>query len=138
MLRKGRLLDLLFTTFITAHYMLYIAHCEVKIQHCEVKNGSCVYGGNKTVKDGYDILSKPPNCTQWVCNVSAEAFVITGIRLLTVQKFLRIYESSLRHSETAFISTPESIFGARWLLFHSAQIIFVQNFLEPLNVSTAI
>ncbi|KAL3196396.1 hypothetical protein MRX96_045273 [Rhipicephalus microplus] len=58
--------------------MLYIAHCEVKIQHCEVKNGSCVYGGNKTVKDGYDILSKPPNCTQWVCNVSAEAFVITG------------------------------------------------------------
>uniref|UniRef100_A0A6G5A795 Putative 8.9 kDa family member n=1 Tax=Rhipicephalus microplus TaxID=6941 RepID=A0A6G5A795_RHIMP len=78
MLRKGRLLDLLFTTFITAHYMLYIAHCEVKIQHCEVKNGSCVYGGNKTVKDGYDILSKPPNCTQWVCNVSAEAFVITG------------------------------------------------------------
>uniref|UniRef100_L7MC63 Putative 8.9 kDa family member n=1 Tax=Rhipicephalus pulchellus TaxID=72859 RepID=L7MC63_RHIPC len=83
MIRKERLLGVLFLTFITAHYMLYIAHCQVTIRPCEVRNTSsntkaCVYGVNKTVKDGYDVLWAPPNCSRWVCNVSQEAFFVYG------------------------------------------------------------
>uniref|UniRef100_A0A224Z124 Tick transposon n=1 Tax=Rhipicephalus zambeziensis TaxID=60191 RepID=A0A224Z124_9ACAR len=55
-------------------------------------------------------------------------------RILTVQTFLRIYETPLRQSETAFISTPELFFGARWPRFHTPQVIFVQRVLDPLNV----
>nr|XP_054933002.1 uncharacterized protein LOC129387672 [Dermacentor andersoni] len=55
-------------------------------------------------------------------------------RLLTVQTFLKIYESPLRHTQIIFISQPALFFGVIWPRLHKPQIIFVQQLLDSLGV----
>uniref|UniRef100_C9W1Q8 Putative secreted salivary protein n=1 Tax=Rhipicephalus sanguineus TaxID=34632 RepID=C9W1Q8_RHISA len=79
MTRKLWQLGLLGVTFITVQYMLCITKCaNVTKVPCSTINDSCIYNVNETVKNGYDVLWKPPNCTQWVCNASAGEFSVHG------------------------------------------------------------
>uniref|UniRef100_L7M9U4 Putative 8.9 kDa family member n=1 Tax=Rhipicephalus pulchellus TaxID=72859 RepID=L7M9U4_RHIPC len=80
MTQKAWQLGLLGVTFITAQYMLYITHCaNVTLEKCKTINDTfCVLDHNRTLRNGYEILSPPPNCTKRVCNVSLQAFAVTG------------------------------------------------------------
>lgn len=60
--------------------------------------------------------------------------IICRFHLLTVQTFLRLYESPLSRPQIIFISDPQLFFPVHWPRFHTPQIIFVQKLLEPLNV----
>lgn len=61
--------------------------------------------------------------------------LLTRFRILTVQTFLKIYNSPLRQASYVFIQEPTAFFGTQWSRLHSPQIRFVQALLEPLNVN---
>uniref|UniRef100_L7MC38 Putative 8.9 kDa family member n=1 Tax=Rhipicephalus pulchellus TaxID=72859 RepID=L7MC38_RHIPC len=78
MIRKEQRFGLLVLIFITAQYILYIAHCQYAEVPCRVENGSCYTNDNESLKDGHDFLYPPPNCSRWVCNASMKVFLLYG------------------------------------------------------------
>ncbi|KAL1477589.1 hypothetical protein MTO96_035620 [Rhipicephalus appendiculatus] len=59
--------------------MLHPAHCRYDIVKCNVTtNGFCIWHDNTTINDTYEVLRAPPNCSKWVCNVTARAFLVFG------------------------------------------------------------
>uniref|UniRef100_A0A224Y782 8.9 kDa family member n=1 Tax=Rhipicephalus zambeziensis TaxID=60191 RepID=A0A224Y782_9ACAR len=78
MILKERQWRLLGLTFITAQCVIYIAHCQYAKVPCNVTDGYCYKNATERIKNGYDYLYPPPNCSKWVCNVSQEAFLLYG------------------------------------------------------------
>uniref|UniRef100_L7LXP3 Putative tick transposon n=1 Tax=Rhipicephalus pulchellus TaxID=72859 RepID=L7LXP3_RHIPC len=58
----------------------------------------------------------------------------TRFKLITVQTFLRLYESPIRRDQYIFISQPAPFFNASWPRFHTPQVIFTQHLLDPLQI----
>lgn len=108
----------------------------------------CVlFSGNATYKIGELILLEKevlccflhfPSMLQIMYLGGCLPPLLTRFQILTVQTFLKIYNSPLRHAPHIFIQKPSSFFGTQWSSLHLAQIVFVQALLEPLNVNTYI